>query len=167
MKIPWIRQDWQEWIKSFRFFTPIQVRFGDTDQLGHINNVSYFSYFEHGRLAYLEELGLIGSLLDTSETSDSVIVSANMECHYLRQVYYGEKVILGVRISRIGRSSADFEYALFTGENKELSAAGRGAIVYIDRHTGKSKPLPEKIKNIICSYEQAAAPADKEFISGK
>ncbi|MBA4601485.1 acyl-CoA thioesterase [Thermoactinomyces mirandus] len=160
MKIPWITQDLQEWIKSFRFFTPIQVRFCDTDQLGHINNVSYFSYFEHGRLAYLQELNLIGSLLDTSETSDSLIVSANMECHYLRQVYYGENVTLGVRISRIGKSSADFEYALVTGESRELSAVGRGAIVYIDRHTGKSKPLPEKVKNIIRSFEESAAPVE-------
>ncbi len=160
MKIPWIKQDFQEWIKSFRFFTPIQVRFGDTDQLGHINNVSYFSYFEHGRLAYLEELDLIGALLDTSETSDSVIVSANMECHYLRQVYYGEKVTLGVRISRIGTSSADFEYALVTGDNETLSAVGRGAIVYINRHTGKSRPLPEKLRDIIRSFEQAPAPVE-------
>ena len=49
MKIAWMDQAPEQWLEKFRFFTPIQVRFSDTDQLGHINNVSYFSYFEYGR----------------------------------------------------------------------------------------------------------------------
>lgn len=160
MKIAWIG-DPDQWIKSFRFFTPIQVRFSDTDQLGHINNVSYFSYFEYGRIAYLEELNLTESLLDASfDSLKGVIVTANLECQYLRQVHFGEKVLLGVRISRLGRSSCDFEYALMTGESQVLSAAGRGAVVYIDPKTGKSRPIPEEIKDRIRSYEHMMEPIE-------
>lgn len=142
-------------------FTPIQVRFSDTDQLGHINNVSYFSYFEYGRIAYLEALDLTKSLLDASQRSaQGVIVTASLECQYLKQVHFGEKVSLGVRISRLGKSSADFEYALVTGENKTLSAAGRGAVVYIDPKTGKSQPIPEEVKDRIRAYEQKMEPIE-------
>jgi acyl-CoA thioester hydrolase len=161
MKIAWMDQAPEQWLEKFRFFTPIQVRFSDTDQLGHINNVSYFSYFEYGRIAYLEALDLTKSLLDASRSSaQGVIVTASLECQYLKQVHFGEKVSLGVRISRLGRSSADFEYALVTGENKTLSAAGRGAVVYIDPKTGKSRPIPEEVKDRIRAYEQMMEPIE-------
>ena len=33
----------------FRHFTPVTIRFSDTDKLGHVNNVSIASYFEASR----------------------------------------------------------------------------------------------------------------------
>ena len=76
MKIAWMDQAPEQWLEKFRFFTPIQVRFSDTDQLGHINNVSYFSYFEYGRIAYLEALDLTKSLLDASQ-----LLRTRRDCH--------------------------------------------------------------------------------------
>ena len=34
----------------------IQVRFSDLDILGHVNNVTYLSYFEMARVYYFKEL---------------------------------------------------------------------------------------------------------------
>jgi acyl-CoA thioester hydrolase len=34
------------------------VRFCETDALGHVNNVSYFIYFEQGRVDLFREIGL-------------------------------------------------------------------------------------------------------------
>lgn len=150
-------QEWPpkdtNWIKKFRFFTPIQVRFSDTDMLGHINNVSYFSYFEHGRLAYFQELDLVPHLLNPETGHSGFVVTASLECQYLRQVHFGKEVNLGVRVSRLGNSSFDFEYALVLPEDRVLAAVGRGTVVYIDPHTGKGTPLPKKAKQIIAAYE--------------
>lgn len=149
----WPPADLAQWSKSFRFFTPIQVRFSDTDMLGHINNVSYFQYFEHGRLAYLNELDLTPHLLMSSSELSGFIVTANLECQYLKQIHFGEKIELGVRVSRIGNSSLDFFYALFLTAQKKIAAIGRGTVVYIDPATGKGQPLPEQVKEIIRTYE--------------
>jgi acyl-CoA thioester hydrolase len=147
----WYPADPQIWLESFHFFTPVQVRFSDTDMLGHINNVSYFSYFEHGRLAYSQELKLSEALL-TGRKSGGMIVTANLECQYLKQVFFGQEVNLGVRISRIGNSSMDFEYALLA--DSSLSAIGRGTVVYIHPVSGKSQPLPESVKVTIRAFEK-------------
>jgi acyl-CoA thioester hydrolase len=41
---------------DFRFNYPIEVRFSDTDAMGHVNNAVYLTYFEQARLAYWREL---------------------------------------------------------------------------------------------------------------
>jgi acyl-CoA thioester hydrolase len=120
--------------------------------LGHINNVSYFQYFELGRLAYIQHLDLSQHLWGERERP-GVIVTASLECQYLHQVHFGKEVQLGVRISRIGNSSMDFEYALTLPEEHMLAAIGRGTVVYIDSVTGKSQPLPEAVKAKIRSFE--------------
>ncbi|MFC7441228.1 acyl-CoA thioesterase [Laceyella putida] len=154
MKTAWPPADLAEWSKQFRFITPIQVRFSDTDMLGHINNVSYFSYFEHGRLAYLAELDLTPHLFQSGAERGGFIVTASLECQYLQQVHFGQEVQLGVRVNRIGNSSLDFIYALFLPAEEKIAAIGRGTVVYIHPTTGKSQPLPEKVKESIRTYEQ-------------
>lgn len=154
MNTAWPPTDLAQWSTQFRFFTPIQVRFSDTDMLGHINNVSYFSYFEHGRIAYLEELGLTRYLLQSPTEPGGYIVTANLECQYLREIHFGKDVRLGVRVSRIGTSSLDIEYALFLTEEEIIAAIGRGTVVYVNPATGKSQPLPEQAKELIRSFEK-------------
>ncbi len=36
----------------------VNVRFSETDALGHVNNTSYFVYLEEARLKFFEALGL-------------------------------------------------------------------------------------------------------------
>jgi acyl-CoA thioester hydrolase len=120
--------------------------------LGHINNVSYFSYYEHGRLTYFKELDLFRYLLNPEE--QRIIVTANLECQYLSQVHFGKELQMGVRVSKIGNSSLEFQYALTLPEEKILGAIGRGSVVSIDTKTGKSKPLSEEAKEIIRSFEK-------------
>lgn len=36
----------------------VNVRFSETDALGHINNTSYFIYLEEARMKFFEALGL-------------------------------------------------------------------------------------------------------------
>jgi acyl-CoA thioester hydrolase len=154
MRCSWLPEDLHQWLKSFRFRTEIQVRFSDTDMQGHINNVSYFSYFELGRLAYFQQLGLSDKLFSPSGGQSGAIVTASLECQYLRPIYFGQEVTLRVRVSRIGRSSLDFEYALECPRESIVAAAGRGAVVYINPATGKSQPLPEDVRKCILEFEQ-------------
>ena len=45
----------QELLKSFPVVAKIPVRWGDMDSFQHVNNVSYFRYFESARIAYFNE----------------------------------------------------------------------------------------------------------------
>jgi len=152
-KESFIKPDPAGWLQKFRFSIPIKVRYCETDMLGHVNNVSYFMYFEQGRIEYFENLGLFDSMFGT----EKVAVVADLECQYLEQMYRSDKVQLHVRVASIGRSSLDVEYAVVA--NDRLKAAGRGAIVLIDTGSGKSTPIPDAVRKAIGAFE-------KEGLSG-
>ena len=42
----------------FNFYHPVEVRYGDLDPQGHVNNAKHLTYFEQARIAYMVELGL-------------------------------------------------------------------------------------------------------------
>ncbi|MBT3338732.1 MAG: acyl-CoA thioesterase [Anaerolineae bacterium] len=52
-------------MSKIKFFYPIEVRYGDLDPQGHLNNAKYLTYFEQARIRYFVELGLFvpGNLL--------------------------------------------------------------------------------------------------------
>ena len=151
MRASFVQPDLETWFSSFRFSVPIKVRFSETDALGHLNNVFYIAYFEQGRLDYFEALGVMGDLLDPH--SECAVVAADIECHYLAQVFYGQPLRLYVKTARIGTSSLDLHYALWNEATSQMAAVARGALVMIDRRTGKSTPIPDSIKEAIASYE--------------
>ena len=149
-KAAYIEPDVEAWLGKFRFSIPIKVRYCETDMLGHVNNVSYFMYFEQGRVDYFDHLQLAGELFSEKR----VCVAADLECRFLLPVYLKEALELRVRVAHIGRSSMDMEYALVAGG--VLKATGRGSIVLVDARTGKSMPLPEAAKAVVQSYESGA-----------
>ncbi|MEF2248079.1 acyl-CoA thioesterase [Paenibacillus sp. IITD108] len=146
-KTSFVQPDAEGWLKKFKFSVPIKIRYCETDMLGHVNNVSYFMYFEQGRIEYFENLGLTDALFG----EQAVSVVADLECQYLMQLYLKDVMNLHVRAARIGRSSIDIEYAIVVGE--ALKAAGRGTIVLVDTVTGKSTPIPQFARDIIAAYE--------------
>ncbi|MWV47040.1 acyl-CoA thioesterase [Paenibacillus sp. HJL G12] len=147
-KESFITPDPASWLDKFHYSIPIKVRYCETDMLGHVNNVSYFMYFEQGRIEYFENLGLFDSMFG----SEKVAVVADLECQYLAQMYRSDKVNLHVRVASIGRSSLDVEYAIVVED--QLKAAGRGAIVLIDTASGKSTPIPDAVRHVIASFEK-------------
>ncbi len=148
MKKPtFIQPDPQNWLEKFHFSLPIKIRYCETDMLGHVNNVSYFMYFEQGRIEYFENLELTETLFG----EQAVSVVADLECQYLAQLYLKDPLTLLVRVANIGRSSIDVEYAIVV--NQQLKAAGRGAIVLVDTQSGKSMPIPDFTREKILSFE--------------
>ncbi len=45
-------------MSDFRFYHPIEVRYGDLDPQGHVNNAKHLTYFEQARIAYWIHMGL-------------------------------------------------------------------------------------------------------------
>lgn len=146
-KETFIQPDPQSWLDSFHFSIPIKIRYCETDMLGHVNNVSYFMYFEQGRIEYFENLGLTDELFSEKQVS----VVADLECQYLAQMYLKDPLVLHVKVAKIGRSSMDVQYAIVV--NNQLKAAGRGTIVLMDTKSGKSTPIPDEARQKISSFE--------------
>ncbi|MBB6673625.1 acyl-CoA thioesterase [Cohnella nanjingensis] len=146
---PYVGTDPQVWLQKFNFSTSIKVRYCETDILGHVNNVSYFIYFEQGRVEYLDRLGLRDELFNDR----TITVVADLECQYLSQIYIQDPLKLHVRVAKIGRSSFDLEYAIVQADTGVLKATGRGAMVHIDKAQGSSTPIPEAVREKFAGLE--------------
>jgi acyl-CoA thioester hydrolase len=111
--------------------TEIQMRFGDVDSLGHVNNVAYAQYLETARLACLDELGHRGVSLP--------IVVARLEVDYRREIALRQRVRVQMRCSRVGTSSFDLEYRVLA-DDETVAAEARSVQVHVD--LASRRPLP-------------------------
>ncbi|PEJ56629.1 hypothetical protein CN692_16605 [Bacillus sp. AFS002410] len=130
----------KEWQSEFTFNITITVRFSETDLFGHMNNTVPFVYFEEARIEYLKYLGLMQEWV--ANHSEIIPVVADLQCDFLQQVFFGEKIDVYVKIANVGNSSIDLHY-MGINSNGEICFTGRNALVNINRHTGRS----EKWKN--------------------
>ncbi|MET3574604.1 acyl-CoA thioesterase [Bhargavaea ullalensis] len=132
--------DFDEWKAGFRFSTPVTVRFSETDMYGHLNNTVNFAYFEYARIEYLKHIGLMNDWLDPD--GENIPVVADLQCDYLKQVFFDQAIDIHVKAAKLGGSSVDIHY-LATDKKGEALFTGRGTMVQISRKTGKSAPWTE------------------------
>ncbi|MGM8215537.1 acyl-CoA thioesterase [Bacillaceae bacterium W0354] len=140
MRLPsYINNDFETWKNEFSFYVPINIRFSETDMFGHVNNVSPFIYFEEARIAFMNKVDLFGPL---SEDVTEVPVVADLQCDYLKQIYFGDQLKLYVKAAHIGKSSLDIHY-MGINRKEEVVITGRGRIVQVNAKTGKPTPFSE------------------------
>jgi len=84
----------------------VAVRFAETDAYGHMNNRVPFIYFEDVRTLMLEETGY-------SLAEDGIIVVADAQCNYIRQVYPRTRLAVYAYPVHVGSASCDVHYAAF------------------------------------------------------
>ena len=136
-------------MSEFRFYHPIEVRYGDLDPQGHLNNAKYFTYIEQARIAYLRHLGLWkgGSFLDVG------IILAEARMTFIAPVLWGQPVQVGVRIDRLGNKSFDVLYNIEDSDTSREHARGSTVQVAYDYHTTQTIPIPDEWRGIISEFE--------------
>ena len=122
-------------------FKPITTRWMDNDVYGHINNVTYYSFFDTAANSYLIEA--TGFDIQTSPVIGYVV---NSGCNYRSSIKFPDKIETGIRIDKIGNSSVQYGIAIFKEGEHEAAAHGHFIHVFVDRETEQSVPIPETIR---------------------
>lgn len=138
----------EEWQSEFSFKVTIQVRFSETDLFGHMNNTVPFVYFEEARIEYLNYLGLMQEW--TKSHNEIIPVVADLQCDFLQQVFFNEKIDVYVKIGNVGNSSIDLHY-MGINPKGEICFTGRNSLVNISRHTGRSERWKDEWKELLKS----------------
>ena len=138
---------------DFRFYHPIEVRYGDLDPQGHLNNAKYLTYFEQARIQYFIELGLFTSGKSFMEIN---VILAEARITFHQPVHFGTDVKVGVHTSQIGGKSMTVEQALLNAETEEKLASGQVILVAYDYHSAKTIPVPPDWRERITRYESGA-----------
>jgi acyl-CoA thioester hydrolase len=137
-------------MSEFRFYHPIEVRYGDLDPQGHLNNAKYLSYFETARINYFSHLGLF---TPGQSFMDVGVILAEARVTFHAPVQFGMPVKVGVRIGKIGNKSMTVEQNIVRADTGEVMATGQVILVAFDYHTNKSQPVPDEMREKISAFE--------------
>ena len=137
-------------MSQFRFYHPIEVRYGDLDPQGHVNNAKHLTYFEQARIAYMVELGLFTK--DQSFMEIGVIL-ADVHITYLAPIYYGEHIQVGVHATKLGTKSMTWAQNIVDAKTGKELAKGEVIMVTYDYKEDKTINIPHEWREIIKQFE--------------
>lgn len=137
-------------MSKFNYFHPIEIRYGDLDPQGHVNNAKYLTYLEQARIGYIGKLGL----WDGSSFLDIGIILADAHIKFQTPILFSQQVRAGVRVSRLGNKSLNMEYRLEDVSNGTGLAEASTVLVTYDYHSRQTVPIPQKWRQVISTFEQ-------------
>ncbi|OCA91314.1 hypothetical protein A8F94_05495 [Bacillus sp. FJAT-27225] len=146
-------EDIEEWKNGFHFSYPVKVRFSETDMFGHLNNTVPFTYFELARIEFFKNIGFMQDWVRPG--NETIPVVADLQCDFLKQVYFDEPIDIFVKANKIGTSSVDIHYMGKTGKG-DICFTGRGTMVQISKKTGKGVPWTDEMKKLLANPENPA-----------
>jgi acyl-CoA thioester hydrolase len=134
---------------QFRYWMTIEVRWGDMDAQGHVNNTVYFIYCESARIELLRKIGFKGKQAGLAEGPTLVHAS----CDFKQQVIYPATLDVGLRVERLGRRSFEMSYGIFLHGTDQLVAAARSVNAWANYAKNHAVPLPDEIRAALEQYQ--------------
>jgi acyl-CoA thioester hydrolase len=134
----------------FRHKASIQIRFCDTDMLGHVNNANYLSYMEMARVSYFNEV------MPKLDWSGQGIILAKAEISYKAPLFLEDRLVVHTGVEQISGKSFMMRYRFMksTESGEMLAAEGSTLMVCYDYRENHSIPVPEFWKKAIEFYEE-------------
>jgi acyl-CoA thioester hydrolase len=123
---------------------PIQLRYGDTDQMGVVYHANYFPFFELGRLDLLKQYG---HSYHEIEASGLLFPIRDVQCTYLKSLIIGKDYRVKTKIHYYTKVKIQFQHEIIDS-NDVLHATGYTTIVCVDRETFKLKKIDQKIPGL-------------------
>lgn len=135
--------------ENYGYFLPITTRWMDNDIYGHVNNVTYYSYFDTVANTYLIEEGK----LDIHHGGIIGFV-VNSQCTYNSAVTYPERLEGGLRVNRLGNSSVEYGIGIFRRGESAAAAEGTFTHVFVERENQRPTPIPADLRKALQSLLQ-------------
>jgi acyl-CoA thioester hydrolase len=127
----------------------VHVRFSDVDPNQHVNNVTYFEYFQEARVSLVTHLSGVhfddqgGEKPSPLGSRGLGLVVGRVDVDYREPlVLRAEPYALRTWVERVGRSSFVIQGAVV--EDGRVLSRGRTVMVVIDQATGRSTPIPDE-----------------------
>jgi acyl-CoA thioester hydrolase len=133
-----VRADAEPHLDDFPYRLSDNVRFADLDPNGHVNNATYASYFETGRVTLMKDpaFGLMPDGLGW--------VMVRLDMHFRAELHWPGTIELGLGVAKFGRTSVSFDQVVFS--EGRCVASARAVTVLIDDATRKPAPLTPELK---------------------
>lgn len=142
--------------EDYKLKVPIQVRFRDTDAMGHVNNAVFLTYLEYARVAYWRAAAFARGHKDID------FILARAEVDYRSPILLSDEVEVWIRVSALRRSSFDFAYRIVEAKTGKLKAEAMTVQACYDYAKNKVKRMEPELRRALAEFEN-----DPELLSFK
>ena len=127
--------------------TQIKVRYGETDQMGIVNNAVYPSWFEIGRTELFDELKLPYS---EREIQGFMLRLSELHIKYHSPAYYGDTVSIETSVKEMPGVRITFDYRVT--HNERLIVSGQTVQAFISAETRRPIRIPDHLRHALSPH---------------
>ena len=136
----------------------LEVRYGDLDPYGHVNNAVYLEFFEEIRIAYWRALADLAGIqeLEAGDVPGARYVIAETTVRFKLPIFLSDALHGAARVRTVGNRSYAMDFELRTGDSFEtgaLAAEGSAAHVFFDPKTNEVQPRPDWFLPTVAALE--------------
>lgn len=130
------------------FKTDLDIRYRDTDSMGHVSSPVYYEYMQTAYLEYMHEI------LEIPKSEKLPHIMVKTSCEYVAQAKYGDKVVVLSRVSRFGGKSFEMEHVMHVGDAQGTCIAkGNSVHVMYDYDKQATQPVPEAFRDTVLAFQ--------------
>jgi acyl-CoA thioester hydrolase len=137
-------------VEGYKLVCDVQVRFADTDGLGHVNNANYLSYIEIARIEYLKKV------TGRTRIEDFGVILARAEVDYKSPAFHHETLRVGCKVTRLGGSSIHMDYRIEDKSSARLVAEAKSVMVAFDYALNKPVRIDSEWRRLVEEFDGIA-----------
>jgi acyl-CoA thioester hydrolase len=143
----------KELCSAYPVLIEIPIVWGDMDAFQHVNNIVYFKHFESARMSYLEKIGFLEVMNNTSIGP----ILASTQCRFKIPLTYPDHVTVGAKVDTIEKDRFIMEYAVISHKHQKIAALGEGILVTFDYKNNVKALIPDDIRKSIIDLEMTVS----------
>ena len=136
--------------RPFKFSARTRVGFSDTDAQGIVYYGRYFPFMDLARVEYHRKLGLLG--MEVGDPGVEFVMRA-LTVEYHAPAVFDDEIEVFVRLARIGRTSATYEFAAYRARDDVLMVTANQTLVAVDLDERKACEIPEDFRATVRAFE--------------
>lgn len=126
------------------------VRYAECDPQGVVFNAHYLTYFDCTINEAFRGSGIDWLAQMHASGCDVQLVKSLIE--YKKPLRFDESITCHARVARLGKSSVTWNLSVHGCDLDDLRATGEIVWVYADLAVGKSRPLPDWLRNQLMQF---------------
>lgn len=139
-------------IDNFNFKMSLQVRWGDLDPLGHVNNAVFVTYFEIGRSLYMPAAS------SKWDWYKHMFLIGDIQVKFIEELKITDpKPEVWVRTSKLGTKSFVLEYAITTtaaDSKPKVHAYGSTTQILFDTTSKKTIEIQDWLRKDLTTFDK-------------
>ena len=120
--------------------TPIQIRFNDVDQMGHVNNAVIMEYFDLGKDAFFSSHRV------PPTKGDFTIMVVHYEVDFKSQIRYHDQIEVTTEVEKIGNKSLTIMQRVINTDANTVCVECRTVMAGYRRSTNSSEVIPPEVR---------------------